>query len=104
MPLSANRSSAVHFRWGSADALWPCHRLVCRVRGRVVVATTKNGHSVESGLDIGTVGTQAAFAGSPHFVGDITVTRSGSTLTVSGKEAGLGNEDQVHIVVTATAL
>jgi hypothetical protein len=25
-------------------------------------------------------------------------------LTVSGKEAGLGNEEQVHVVVTATAL
>jgi hypothetical protein len=45
-----------------------------------------------------------AWAGSPHFVGDISVSRDGNTLTVSGKEAGLGNEDQVHIVVTATAL
>jgi hypothetical protein len=56
-----------------------------------------------STLAIGAVGTQAAFAGSPHFVGDITATRSGNSLTVSGKEAGLGNESQVHIVVTATA-
>jgi hypothetical protein len=47
---------------------------------------------------------QAVLAGSPHFVGDISVTRDGNSLTVSGKEAGLGNEDQVHIVVTATAL
>ena len=46
---------------------------------------------------------QAVFAGSPHFVGGISVTRDGNSLTVSGKEAGLGNEDQVHIVVTATA-
>ena len=45
-----------------------------------------------------------AWAGSPHFVGDISVTREGNTLTVSGKEAGLGNEAQVHIVVEATAL
>jgi len=45
-----------------------------------------------------------ASAGSPHFVGDISVSRSGNTLTVSGKEAGLGNESQVHIVVSATAL
>jgi hypothetical protein len=46
----------------------------------------------------------AAFAGSPHFV-DSTVSASqdGNTLTVSGKEAGLGDEAQVHIVVTATA-
>jgi hypothetical protein len=46
----------------------------------------------------------AAWAGSPHFVGAVTKTQSGNTLTVSGKEAGLGNEDQVHIVVSATAL
>ena len=45
----------------------------------------------------------AAWAGSPHFVSDISVTRSGNTLTVSGKEAGLGNESQVHIVLTISA-
>jgi hypothetical protein len=45
----------------------------------------------------------AAFAGSPHFVNDISITRDGNTLTVSGKEAGLGDEDQVHIVVSAEA-
>jgi hypothetical protein len=43
------------------------------------------------------------WAGNPHFVGGISVTRSGNTITVSGKEAGLGNEDQVHIVVTVSA-
>jgi hypothetical protein len=42
-------------------------------------------------------------AGSPHFVGSITVTRTDNSLTVSGKEAGLGNEAQINIVVTATA-
>jgi hypothetical protein len=41
-------------------------------------------------------------AGNPHFV-SLSVTREGNSLIVSGKEAGLGNEDQVHIVVTATA-
>ena len=46
-----------------------------------------------------------AWAGSPHFVDDtVTATSSGNTLTVSGKEAGLGDEAQVHIVVSATAL
>ena len=45
----------------------------------------------------------AAFAGSPHFVNDVTVTRDGNTLTASGKEAGLGNETQVHIVLSADA-
>jgi hypothetical protein len=43
------------------------------------------------------------FAGSPHFVGKIKITRDGNNLTISGKEAGLGNETQVHIVVTAEA-
>jgi len=47
----------------------------------------------------------AAWAGSPHFVDDtVTATVSGNSLIVSGKEAGLGDEAQVHIVVTATAL
>ena len=47
----------------------------------------------------------AAWAGSPHFVDDtVTAARSGDSLVVSGKEAGLGDEAQVHIVVTATAL
>lgn len=42
-------------------------------------------------------------AGSPHFVGDPTVTRSGNSLTVSGKEAGLGNETQVQIQISVQA-
>jgi hypothetical protein len=46
----------------------------------------------------------AAWAGSPHFVGSITASRTDDTLTVSGKEAGLGNEAQVNIQVSATAL
>jgi hypothetical protein len=49
------------------------------------------------------VAVPAVRAGSPHFVGDITVTRVGNTVTVSGKEAGLGSESQVHIVVTLSA-
>lgn len=45
-----------------------------------------------------------ASAGSPHFVSNtVQISRSGNTLTVSGKEAGLGNEEQVHIVLSATA-
>jgi hypothetical protein len=43
-----------------------------------------------------------AWAGSPHFV-TVTVAADGDTLTVAGREAGLGDEAQVHIVVTATA-
>ena len=33
----------------------------------------------------------------------VTATRTDNSLTVSGKEAGLGDEAQVHIVVSATA-
>jgi hypothetical protein len=44
-----------------------------------------------------------AFAGSPHFV-TADATRSGNTLSVNFKEAGLGNEPQVHVVLSATAL
>jgi hypothetical protein len=46
----------------------------------------------------------AVSAGSPHFIRSATVvTISGNMLTVSGKEAGLGDEEQVHIVLTAEA-
>ncbi len=54
-------------------------------------------------LTVMVLGMPVAQAGSPHFVGDVTVSRTDNSLTVSGKEAGLGNEEQVHIVVTATA-
>jgi hypothetical protein len=49
--------------------------------------------------------TVPAWAGSPHFVANsITATRTDSSLIVAGKEAGLGDELQVNIQVTATAL
>lgn len=48
------------------------------------------------------VAAPSVFAGNPHFI-SVTATRTDNTLTVSGKEAGLGNETQVHIEVTATA-
>jgi hypothetical protein len=57
-----------------------------------------------AGLFAFVLGTHAAFAGSPHFVSNtVSATRDGNTITVSGKEAGLGDESQVHIVVNATA-
>jgi hypothetical protein len=59
--------------------------------------------TLASVLMISALAVTPVFAGSPHFVGDISVTRDGNSLTVSGKEAGLGNETQVHIVVTADA-
>jgi hypothetical protein len=49
------------------------------------------------------LGSQAAFAGSPHFV-TADASRSDNTLSVTFKEAGLGNEPQVHVVLSATAL
>jgi hypothetical protein len=42
-----------------------------------------------------------AWAGSPHFVGSPTISRSGDALTVSGKVAGLGDETQINVAVTA---
>lgn len=38
-----------------------------------------------------------------HFVGDPTVSRSGNTLTVSGKVAGLGDVDVITVTVSADA-
>lgn len=52
---------------------------------------------------IGVLAATGAWAGSPHFV-SLSVVRTDDSLSVVGKEAGLGDEDQVHIVVTATAL
>ena len=56
-------------------------------------------------LAFGGLMASTAWAGSPHFVdGTVTGTRSGNTLTVTGKEAGLGDEAQIHVVLSATAL
>ena len=45
-----------------------------------------------------------AHAGSPHFIKSaFEVSISGDTITVSGKEAGLGNVSSVHIVLVAEA-
>jgi hypothetical protein len=47
----------------------------------------------------------AAWAGEPHFINSaMTASVSGSTLTVNGKEAGLGDEAQITVVLSATAL
>ena len=47
----------------------------------------------------------AALAGSPHFINNaFSISRDGDTLTVSGKEAGLGDEAQIHVELSATAL
>jgi hypothetical protein len=54
-------------------------------------------------LVAGAIGAPAALAGSPHFVGAVTATRTDNSLTVSGKEAGLGDEAEVNILVSVTA-
>jgi hypothetical protein len=60
--------------------------------------------SVVVALSAAAVAVPVAWAGSPHFVSNtVTATRTDDSLIVSGKEAGLGDEAQVHIVVTATA-
>ena len=41
-------------------------------------------------------------AGNPHFIW-VKVMQFDNTISVTGKEAGLGNETQVHIEVNATA-
>jgi hypothetical protein len=46
-----------------------------------------------------------ALAGSPHFINnEFSITRTDNTLTVTGKEAGLGDEAQINVVLSATAL
>jgi uncharacterized protein YggE len=47
--------------------------------------------------------TAPAIAGSAHFVGTPTITVSGATLTVTAKEAGLGDLPQIHVVLAGTA-
>ncbi len=46
-----------------------------------------------------------AFAGSPHQVGTCTASQSGNTLAINDcKEAGLGDEAQINVTVSADAL
>jgi hypothetical protein len=66
-----------------------------RAKGHVLIATAVF-------LAIGLMST-LAFAGNPHFV-TADASRDGNTLTVTFKEAGLGNEEQVHVVLSADAL
>ena len=47
------------------------------------------------------VAVPVALAGSAHFVGTPKITRSGDAITVSGKVAGLGDETQINVAVTA---
>jgi hypothetical protein len=50
------------------------------------------------------LGVPAATAGSAHFINSaFTISQDGNTVTVSAKEAGLGDEPQIHVVLTADA-
>ena len=54
---------------------------------------------------VAAIAVPVAIAGSPHFIQSaFSVSISGNTLTVSGKEAGLGDEAQIHVELSATAL
>jgi hypothetical protein len=59
---------------------------------------------VVGALATAAIAAPAAWAGSPHFVGNATASASGNTLSVSAKEAGLGDEAQIVAVLTADAL
>jgi hypothetical protein len=51
------------------------------------------------------ISASVALAGSPHFINSaFSASSSGNTLTVSGKEAGLGDESQITVTLTADAL
>ena len=54
-------------------------------------------------LALGALAVPSAWAGNPHFVGTPTFTISGNTVTVSAKEAGLGDESQIVAVLSGTA-
>jgi len=58
--------------------------------------------SLFSVVVLGAMAVPAALAGNPHFV-VVDVSQSGNTVTATGKEAGLGDEPQVHIVLSALA-
>lgn len=52
---------------------------------------------------VSVLATTGVWAGNPHFIGKTELECNDSSLTVDGKIAGLGGEDQVDILVTATA-
>src|SRR5262245_22430272 len=57
------------------------------------------------GDHLGDLDAPVALAGEPHFINNaFSISRADNTLTVSGKEAGLGDEAQIHVVLNATAL
>jgi hypothetical protein len=50
------------------------------------------------------LGVPAASAGSAHFINNaFAISQDGATVTVSAKEAGLGDEPKIHVVLSADA-
>ena len=52
---------------------------------------------------VGVLAATGAWAGSPHFVSCTLVSVSGTCVSVNAKEAGLGDEAQLSVELTATA-
>ena len=50
---------------------------------------------------VGVLAATGAWAGSPHFVSCNIVSQTSNSLTVAAKEAGLGDEDQIHVLLEA---
>jgi len=76
--------------------------------GRIPLATRVSGRRLGLvavlALVAAAIAVPAAWAGSPHFISSaFSASRTDNSVTVSGKEAGLGDESQIHVVVTATA-
>jgi hypothetical protein len=67
-------------------------------RKRLLAAVVVSGSLAILGLTV-----PPALAGSPHFVGVPVLTTSGDTATVTAKEAGLGDEPQITVVLSGTA-
>jgi hypothetical protein len=53
---------------------------------------------------VGVLAATGAWAGSPHFVSCEIVSVSSTSVTVAAKEAGLGDEAQITVELTADAL
>jgi hypothetical protein len=52
---------------------------------------------------VGGLAAAGAWAGSPHFVSCEIVSQVNNCITVAGKEAGLGDETQITVTLTAEA-
>jgi len=63
----------------------------------------KTGIGLTAMLAVVLATTLVAAVSNAHFVGTPTLTSSGTTATASGKVAGLGNVEQIHVTVSGDA-